>query len=64
MGYGRKKRAIKTSDKSQNQLYEINMYIIMKVNFEDDVMVDQGKRPGESMLESGSLKFNLHQFKK
>ncbi|KAI4495849.1 hypothetical protein M0802_008255 [Mischocyttarus mexicanus] len=43
VGFGRKKRAIASSNTDKNKLFEVTMSTFIKVDFEDDVMIDQGK---------------------
>ncbi|XP_035720399.1 uncharacterized protein LOC118440856 isoform X1 [Vespa mandarinia] len=41
IGFGRKKRAIASSNTDKNKLFEVTMSTFIKVDFEDDVMIDQ-----------------------
>lgn len=43
IGFGRKRRAIDVSNTDKNKLFEVTMSALIKVDFEEDAVVDKGK---------------------
>lgn len=43
VGFGRKRRAIDVSSTDKNKIFEVTMSTFIKVDFEEDAVVDKGK---------------------
>lgn len=43
IGFGRKRRAIDVSNTDNNKLFEVTMSALIKVDFEEDAVVDKGR---------------------
>lgn len=43
IGFGRKRRAIDVSNTDKNKIFEVTMSALIKVDFEEDAVVDKGK---------------------
>lgn len=43
IGFGRRRRAIDVSNTENNKLFEVTMSALIKVDFEEDAVIDKGK---------------------
>lgn len=44
IGFGRKRRTIDVSNTDNNKLFEVTMSALIKVDFEEDAVVDKGNK--------------------
>ena len=53
IGFGRRRRAIDVSSTDKNKLFEVTMSALIKVDFEEDAVIDKGR------ISTFFRKFNL-----